>query len=1037
MPPDISQESGVASIPLPDVRPGDPGGPGTSSGWGCGVCGRDFTTKTGLGVHVRRAHPAIANAQSAPPQVKRRWLNEELELLASTEARLIRGGSANINIDLLKALPNLGRTLEAIKGVRRKETYKQSVNAKLLSGSPSTPIKDTEQVVEVVVPGTSEEEVAEVQPVSGPEDMPLVADLRRDDRSTCVSVIEDLLARATERLMRGTVKSKRPRNNTRTRKTEVKLTSKRRRRMEYARVQELFRKFPGRAAAEVLDGECRGVRHQLHELEAYWRPVLETVSDASGPTPEALRAARRNGQYGGTLDRLQMLKLWSPFTEEEVKEAKPDLRSAPGPDGIRPEDWRSVPARIQAEIFNSWMSQGEIPRQLRQCRTVFVPKRDEPAGPGDYRPISIASVPLRHMHALLARRLEACCPPDARQRGFIRADGTLENSAVLDAVLGDCRKKLRECHIAVLDFAKAFDTVSHAALVSVLREKGLPVGFCDYIARLYDTAQTTLAVGNDRSEPVVVGRGVRQGDPLSPLLFNMALDVVLASLPKEVGYRLEGELVSALAYADDLVLLAGSKAGMQAAIDAVAGAGESLGLQLSRDKSSVLSMVPDGKRKKPHYVTTRSFKLGRRWLRQVDSVEHWRYLGVDMSVSGAATIELDVKQALDNIKKAPLKPQQRLEVVRTYLIPRFLHGLVLGNISDDRLRMLDVQIRHSVRQWLRLSKDVPIGYFHASTRDGGLGIPSLRTCVPDLIIRRFGKLDSSRWAVARAASKSERIRRKVKWAERQLRRFSAEAPRTGERTVTQYWREKLHNSVDGFELRESTKVPASTKWITKKMGDLNGRDYIQSVHTHINALPSRVRNSRGRRLGRESELNCRAGCMVRETTAHTIQQCFRTHGGRILRHNCVASFLAEELERAGWSVEQEPRIETAVGLRKPDIIASRGGEAGVIVDVQVVSGQRPLDDAHRDKRSKYGGHGELVEKVADRLGLTKDRVDVTSCTVSWRGVWSLGSYREMKKLLGLKETVFERIAVLTLKGSHMNWSRFNRTTTMVPLGAPD
>ncbi|KAJ8706455.1 hypothetical protein PYW07_012533 [Mythimna separata] len=134
------------------------------------------------------------------------------------------------------------------------------------------------------------------------------------------------------------------------------------------------------------------------------------------------------------------------------------------------------------------------------------------------------------MHTVLARRLKACCPPNARQRGFICADDTLENSAVLDAVLGDCKKKLRECHVAVLDFA--FDTVSHAALIDLLRKRGLPEGFCNYVARLYATSETVLEVNGARSGPARVGQRVRQGDPLSPVLFNMAMDVILAALTR-------------------------------------------------------------------------------------------------------------------------------------------------------------------------------------------------------------------------------------------------------------------------------------------------------------------------------------------------------------------------------------------------------------------------------------------------------------------------------------------------------------------------
>ncbi|CAK1602358.1 unnamed protein product [Parnassius mnemosyne] len=373
---------------------------------------------------------------------------------------------------------------------------------------------------------------------------------------------------------------------------------------------------------------------------------------------------------------------------------------------------------------------------------------------------------------------------------------------------------------------------------------------------------------------------------------------------------------------------------MQESIDCVFEVASSMGLTVNHTKSSVLSMVPDGKRKKHHYLTGRNFRIGRKWLPQTSCVERWRYLGIDFHASGCVTLEHDIKVALTNISKAPLKPQQRLEIVRGHLIPRFLHGLVLGNISDDRLCMLDVQIRGAVRTWLRLPKDVPIGHFHANIKDGGLAIPSLRATIPDLILKRFGRLGSSSWSVAKAAARYERIRKKLSWADKQFRKFTREDPVTGLRSVSRFWRERLWSSVDGFELRESARTPASTKWIRVESSHVSGRDFVQFVHTHINALPSRVRTSRGRRIGREAELHCRAGCVVRETTAHTIQQCWRTHGGRIMRHDRVVKLVADAMASDQWSVVTEPHVKTSKGLRKPDIVAAKGG-VGVIVDVQV------------------------------------------------------------------------------------------------------
>ncbi|CAF4948688.1 unnamed protein product [Pieris macdunnoughi] len=968
----------------------------------------------GLGVHKRAAHPLEANVEAAPNAVKRRWREEEIALMARSEARLTRELGRCGNVELFNALPELGRTLEAIKGQRRKNEYKDMVQAYLQNAhnieypNPS-PVSadqipnDTEQQPQSVEP-----ESPSVERLSTPPSRvdPLEITENPNDEACATNALEDLLERVRKReayrgrCRRGEYEERQYTDHSNGSRPPNR---RKRRRMEYARVQELWKRNPSRVAEEVIDGACRDVKHQLEEMEAYWRPLLER----------------------------------HPFTASEVKQAKVNLKSASGPEGVKPEDWRKVPGKMKAPLFNVWMRQGEVPELLRQCRTIFVPKKEVPAGPSEYRPISIASIPLRHLHTLLARRLLACCPPDVRQRGFICADGTLENAAVLDAVLGDCRKRLRECHVAVLDFSKAFDTVSHVALIDLLRQRGLPGPFCDYLARLYQSATTHLAVNGRTSSPVKVGRGVRQGDPLSPILFNMAMDLVLAALPKEIGYRLEGERVSALAFADDLVLVAGSKMGMQEAIGCVEKSSGLMGLRLNHSKSSVLSMVPDGHRKKHHYLSERTFRMGGRLIRQVTCVERWRYLGVEFEATGSTTLEGGINEALKNISKAPLKPQQRLQILRAHLIPKFLHGLVLGQVRDNRLRMLDVQIRGAVRSWLRLPGDVPNAYFHAAVRDGGLAIPSLRAGIPDLISRRFGRLSSSSWPVAVAASKSERIQNKLRWSKRQLLKYSRDDPFGPSPSVRAYWRQSLHASVDGFELREAGRTPASTKWMRERCHGISGRDFVQFVHTHINALPSRVRNSRGRRVGRESELNCRALCMVRETTAHVIQQCHRTHGGRIERHNAIARLVANAMREKGWSVIEEPKIKTLRGLRKPDLIASKDG-TGVIVDAQVVSGRRSLDDSHREKCAKYGSHEEVVSKVAGLLGLPNaNAVTATSCTVSWRGIWSPRSHNELSSLLGIDKRSMSEIPVIALRGSHMNWGRFNRMTTVSAVGSAD
>jgi hypothetical protein len=95
-------------------------------------------------------------------------------------------------------------------------------------------------------------------------------------------------------------------------------------------------------------------------------------------------------------------------------------------------------------------------------------------------------------------------------------------------------------------------------------------------------------------------------------------------------------------------------------------------------------------------------------------------------------------------------------------------------------------------------------------------------------------------------------------------------PADGTQSLREFWTRELYRSMDGRALRESVRETPSTRAIP-------ARDWLNYISVHINALPSRVRTSRGRRDG--VDVTCRGGCLTAETPAHCIQVCHRTHGG--------------------------------------------------------------------------------------------------------------------------------------------------------------
>ena len=74
----------------------------------------------------------------------------------------------------------------------------------------------------------------------------------------------------------------------------------------------------------------------------------------------------------------------------------------------------------------------------------------------------------------------------------------------------------------------------------------------------YSRRATFLEIGDEFSEDIEVKRGVRQGDPLSSSIFCIVTDEIINSIPAEVGYLLNGTLINATAYADDINIITSS-----------------------------------------------------------------------------------------------------------------------------------------------------------------------------------------------------------------------------------------------------------------------------------------------------------------------------------------------------------------------------------------------------------------------------------------------------------------------------------------------
>lgn len=405
-------------------------------------------------------------------------------------------------------------------------------------------------------------------------------------------------------------------------------------------------------------------------------------------------------------------------------------------------------------------------------------------------------------------------------------------------------------------------------------------------------------------------------------------------------------------------------------------------------------------------------------------MDEFKYLGIIFNSKGIKPTNPQrlIVDPLVSIGKAPLKPQQRLHVLRTVLIPKLYHECSLGLVNVGHLVATDRKVRSYVRKWISLPHDVPIAYFHASVKDGGLGIPSLRLMAPLLRYKRLARLNDGFFSdngimdcflLKELDSTSNRLRLDTHHVQSSL---DAEA----------YFRDKLYSSVDGKNLHTASAVPQAHRWIREPTRFLTGRDFVNNLRLRIGALPSASRTSRGRP---DKDRWCRAGCSCPETVNHILQSCFRRHSGRIKRHDAIIKYIERKATRQEFYVTLEPHISTNVGMRKPDMIAVRGRLA-VVIDAQVNGDQTfnawSLNHSHETKKHKYADIPEVSEYIKRAYRVSEIRF--TTATLNWRGLWSSNSAEELINYGLISRQDLSCVSTQVLVGGNMCFREFTRST---------
>ena len=793
---------------------------------------------------------------------------------------------------------------------------------------------------------------------------------------------------------------------------------------EASRIQRMFKIYPRRAVREVLGEKSPAFSGTLEEATVYLKETYEKVP----PSPLQCQRARELFNICNwstpTDDQLRSLAQPPSCCEVEMK-LRRATNTAPGSDGLEYRHLNALdPKGLLLAVLYKKVWEVGIPEAWKTSRTVPIYKKGDTGDYANFRPISLLPTMYKVFSGVMAARLTHLAADlgwlSPNQKGFLPGvHGIQEHTQLLQMAIEDSTEgKGRDLAIALLDLCNAFGSIPHAILGQLFDSLPIPNVLNRHLHDIYAENAMDFVAGRDLVR-VLPTTGVRQGDALSSLVFNLASEPLLrvASSSVNPGFHLFGRSITATAYADDLAVVTGSVADLQVILEVMSATAEILGLRFNAGKCSILNIIKG-------VTTETTVTMGGCPIRCLGPADQETYLGIPIGAKLRFRPPDVLLSSLDKIAASLLAPWQKLEVFRAHLLPSLSHHLASGRVKKGDLKTFDDESRKFMRLVTSLPDTSALEFFYADRGAGGLGMfrlvedadiwtlaravqlltssdevvrgicqgqlldtirrgftRSLPACLPvaeylsgsaegGLYRLRNVRGGFNLWTVARAAAKHLAVRIDVSGDMSDLKIVAddvsarpCKAVRGIRKAVRSRWTERLAalphqgKASTGLRLDGSSDLARMVSCRT----ELRFEDWPLLHQARLDLLPLR-----GYKWSAGGNKTCRRCGTGRENAFHVLNQCRVNTGLMTERHNSVLGLLEQLMTRYGLQAKVNRRLE-GTDLR-PDVELSIAG-ARLMIDV-AVSYDTPenLKSAHDRKVDKYLVHGNIKPLIVGSLG---------------------------------------------------------------------
>ncbi|KAI8484945.1 hypothetical protein Bbelb_373520 [Branchiostoma belcheri] len=241
-----------------------------------------------------------------------------------------------------------------------------------------------------------------------------------------------------------------------------------------------------------------------------------------------------------TLESDEADQLEVPLALQELEAALQNMQNnkCPGSDGLPKEFYATywhLLRRELLEVFQEAFESGELCPSQRYGILTLLPKKGDELDPKNRRPISLLNTDYKLLTKALNNRLKSVVASvlHTDQTCGVPGRSIGNNLRLMRDVVVYANAQNVDCAVVYLDQAKAFDRVNVGFLQKTLTKMGFGPIFRRWISILYNNISSSVLVNGALSAPFALSRGVRQGCPLSPLLYAISLEPFAATVRKD------------------------------------------------------------------------------------------------------------------------------------------------------------------------------------------------------------------------------------------------------------------------------------------------------------------------------------------------------------------------------------------------------------------------------------------------------------------------------------------------------------------------